>query len=167
MSLMLDSGSFTSYAVLNRIFFKVSTWCECLKWSAKTVYNFHRIKRTLSRNRNIFTFRCEADGRTSKQWPRNDYSIFIFTGWQNNESNTSYKGKETVTFSSVENASHNHHYHIDQYFTHQFVKGSSAMLLVMQSVYCTFHFNHLAIIRPSMFLLAFPVSHYSEESCGL
>lgn len=48
MSLMLDSGSFTLYAVFNRIFFKVSTWCEYLKWSAKNVYNFHHIKRTLS-----------------------------------------------------------------------------------------------------------------------
>lgn len=57
---------------------------------------------------------------------------------------------------SVENTFYPHHYHIDQYFTHQFVKGSSALLLVMWSVYCTFHFNHLVIMRPGVLLLASP-----------
>lgn len=123
----------------------------------------------LSKSSSLFSVSCEADRGTSKQWPRKDYSVFIFSDRQNNESNTSYKGKQTrlYSLSSVENAFQDHHYHIDQSFTHQFVKGSSALLLVMQSVHCTFHFNHLLIMRPSMLLLTFPVFHYTEEGYGL
>lgn len=52
---------------------------------------------------------------------------------------------------------HGQHYHIDQYFTHQFVSGSSALFLLMQSVCCTLHFNHFVMIRLNMLLLV--VSH--------
>lgn len=67
----------------------------------------------------------------------------------------------------VQNAFHNRHYHLDQYFMRQFVKGSSTFLLVISSVFYTIRFNQRVIMKLSVFFPALPVSHYSSERPGL